>query len=465
MYDCNPIIQKGSKKGDKQMKRLALDFMVIILMVLIGFTLASAYEAMVGPTGVLKYNAEKSYGGYTLFSPMINSKTTYLIDMEGNMVHKWDTQYRPGAYAMLLENGNLLRGGVVEGAPCAIGGVGGIVQEIDWDGRVVWEYKLVSPTEIQHHCFARMPNGNTLILAWELKSIDEAIAKGRAPETIPTSVFAGGMRHKGFWVDFVREVDKQGTTVWEWHVWDHIGKGPHQLDINYRLPDPLGEYYPNFDWTHFNTVEYIPETDQILLNSRNFSETYLVDHKTGVIEWRWGNPSAYGQGKAPSFYDNGDQQLFGSHNATPLANGNIQIFDNGSERPEGNRSAVVEVDPRTNKIVWEYHAQDSTSFFSYRQGAAQRLPNGNVFVTSTNHGHLFEVTPRKEIVWDYVVPIHNGEAVCTIEDGDMKNGISNMVHRAYRYGSDYAGLKGKDLSRKTPLVEGCPQFYEVFKAK
>ena len=86
-------------------------------------------------------------------------------------------------------------------------------------------------------------------------------------------------------------------------------------------------------------------------------------------------------------------------------------------------------------------------------------------MTSTNHGHIFEVTQRKQIVWDYVVPIRNGEPVCTIEDGDMDHGIMNMVHRAYRYGKDYPGLKGKDLRVKGPLAEGCPQFYKVFKVK
>jgi hypothetical protein len=454
--------RNSGRKGEELMKRAMWKMTAVFALVLGSFTIASSYEAMVGPTGVLKYNAEKSCGGYTLFSPMVNCKTTYLIDIEGNVVHKWDTQYAPGAYGMLLPNGNLLRGGVVDDAPCSIGGTGGIVQEIDWDGNVVWEYKLAAATEIQHHCFSRMPNGNTLILAWEFKSIDEAIAKGRDPDTIPASVIIGNKWHTGFWVDFVREVNAKKETVWEWHVWDHTGQGPNKLDLNYHLPLPMGEVYPNFDWTHFNTVDYVPERDQILLNSRNFSETYLVNHKTGSIEWRWGNPSAYGQGKAPSFYDNGDQQIFGSHNASSLPNGNIQIFDNGSERPEGNRSAVIEVDPKTNKTVWEYSAKDSTSFFSYRQGSAQRLPNGNILVTSTNHGHIFEVTPRKEIVWDYVVPIRGGKPVCTIEDGDMHNGITNMVHRAYRYGSDYEGLKGRDLSAKGPLAENCPQFYKVF---
>lgn len=69
-------------------------------------------------------------------------------------------------------------------------------------------------------------------------------------------------------------------------------------------------------------VWYLPKTDQILLNSRNFAEFYFINHKTGEIEYRWGNPSAYGAGKAPAWYDNGDQKVFGTHSPTLLENGN-----------------------------------------------------------------------------------------------------------------------------------------------
>jgi hypothetical protein len=320
---------------------------------------------------------------------------------------------------------------------------------------------MLSKTEVQHHCFDRMPNGNTLILGWELKSIDEAIAKGRDPKTIPTSVYSRGINHTGFWVDFVREVDKAGKTVWEWHVWDHIGTGPHQLDINYILPKPVGTLYSDFDWTHFNTSEYIPETDHVLLNSRNFSEFYLVNHKTGQIEYRWGNPSAYGQGRKPSWFDNGDQKVFGSHNASYIGDGHFLVFDNGSERPEGNRSAVVEVDMKTSKIVWEYETNTPNSFFAYRQGSCQRLPNGNTLVTSTQSGHIFEVTQNKKVVWDFVSPDTGKEMKCFFEDGARHNGMSNTIHRSYRYGPDYPGLKGKDLSKKVPLTD-CPKFFEIY---
>ena len=50
---------------------------------------------------------------------------------------------------------------------CGIDGVSGGVEEIDWNGKTVWKYKMASRDQIQHHCFNRMPNGNTLVLGWE----------------------------------------------------------------------------------------------------------------------------------------------------------------------------------------------------------------------------------------------------------------------------------------------------------
>ena len=427
----------------------------------------AAYEIHDGPTGVIKYNPDKCFQGYTLFAPVVNCTTTYLIDMNGDVVHTWNSKYPPGLYAVLLPNSNLLRAGTLADRPISIGGAGGIIEELDWDSNVVWQYTMRSPDEIQHHCFDRMPNGNTLILGWERKTPAEFQAKGRKPGTWTQEIEVMGQPVRDFWVDFVREVDKNGTTVWEWHVWDHIGTGLDQFDINYTLPKAVGLGSDSFDWMHFNSVEYLPKTDQLLLSSRNFSEIYIVDKQSGKIVKRWGNPTASRQGTRPGWYDDGSQLMFGNHHATMLHNGNVQVFDNGSERPQGNRSRVIEVNLATDKIVWEYSANSSNSFFSLRQGAAQRLPNGNVLVASPHQGHIFEVTPKGEVVWDFVNPIMGGQAKPVFSDRedcmphDHKS-FTNMVHRAYRYAPDYPGIRGKDLSVKAPLLPGYPKFFEVW---
>ena len=193
---------------------------------------AAAYEIHDGPTGVIKYESEKTFNGYTLFAPTYKCTTTYLMDMNGDVVHTWQSKYPPGLYAILLPNGNLLRAAAPKEQPTKIGGAGGILEELDWNSNVVWSYRMLSENEIQHHCFDRMPNGNTLVLGWERKTPAEFQAKGRKPGTWPKEAKIKGQVVRDFWVDFVREVDRDGKTVWEWHAWDHIGTGPDQLDIN-----------------------------------------------------------------------------------------------------------------------------------------------------------------------------------------------------------------------------------------
>ena len=65
-----------------------------------------------------------------------------------------------------------------------------------------------------------------------------------------------------------------------------------------------------------------------------------------------------------------------------------------------------------------------TAFYSQLISSAQRLPNGNTLITEGCFSRLFEVTPDKEIVWEYRAPFDNI--------------ISQpMIYRAYRYPYDY----------------------------
>ena len=82
------------------------------------------------------------------------------------------------------------------------------------------------------------------------------------------------------------------------------------------------------------------------------------------------------------------------------------IFDN---KDSSNRSQVLEFDPFTQKIIWEYSRKKEYEFFSRTCGSNQRLPNGNTLITETDMGKAFEVTYDKEIVWEYVNPYRAGE--------------------------------------------------------
>ncbi|CAK8718634.1 hypothetical protein KKHLCK_07800 [Candidatus Electrothrix laxa] len=97
------------------------------------------------------------------------------------------------------------------------GGAGGVIQLMEWDGTVTWEYVYSSTTYLQHHDVSMLPNGNILMLVWQYKTKDEALKAGRIPSMI---------KEGALWVDSVVEVRPTGSNtgeiVWEWHVWDHL---------------------------------------------------------------------------------------------------------------------------------------------------------------------------------------------------------------------------------------------------
>jgi len=54
-------------------------------------------------------------------------------------------------------------------------------------------------------------------------------------------------------------------------------------------------------------------------------------------------------------------------------------------------------------------------------------------------GRFFEVTPEKEVVWEFTNPFY-------FKDKMPQLGWNNLVFRAYRYSPDFAGLEGKTLN-------------------
>lgn len=431
---------------------------------LLACSTANAYEAIYGPTGILHLDKEKAYDGYTLLAPN-SSHNTYLINNEGQILHTWEGTKQTGSHAELLPNGNLLRAANDGPFPFVTGALSGLLQEFNWEGEIVAEYKMNTDKEVSHHTFHRMPNGNTLLLGFEAVSQEKAKSLGRKKLFEPVKF--GKLEISDFWLDFVREVTPKGKIVWEWHLIDHVGANQYdKIDINYNLPKAAGKLYQYHDLTHGNTVDYLPETDQVLVNLRNYSEFYLINHKTGKIEYRWGNPTTYDpKAEKPSWVDAGDQVLFGPHAPYKLENGNFLIFDNGAESPLAHRSRAVEMDPKTGEIVWQYGTKMPNSFLSQRQGSAQRLPNGNTIICSSANGHIFEVTKDGDVAWEFVNPFVKGKAKTRVSE---KNAIpegmglmDNDVHRIYKYSKDYSAFAGKDLSPKGYFAgDDAPVFYK-----
>jgi hypothetical protein len=339
--------------------------------------------------GLIAHDAERAFQGYTLFTPQFRGGPPLLIDMEGNVVHEWRTPLRAG-YASLLPNGNLL---VLCRTPESRWPFpvwqlvrAGAVMELDWEGRVVWEVR--NP---DHHHDARvMRNGNVLMICIEETPRDIAAkVQGGLPDT----------EHQGvMYSDKVVEMTKGGEVVWEWHAWQHLDPEASRI-----TPQDWRE-----EWTHTNTVEELPDGD-ILVSFRNISTVAIIERRTDKIRWRLG-----------------PEMLAQQHYPNLLPNGNILLFDNGVHRADNpfTFSRVLEIDPATKRIVWSYQDRPMFNFFSPYESSAQRLPNGNTFICEGVFGRLFEVTPGREVVWEYINPYFGGAGLL---------GENNWLFRAFRY--------------------------------
>jgi hypothetical protein len=116
--------------------------------------------------------------GYTLFSALTYTNT-YLIDIDGQIVHVWRASLVAANTHYLRENGNLVRTADPGSTHFVIGGDAGAVQEFDWDGNLLWEFFYNDENVRSHHDIALLPNSNILMIAWEKKTMAEAVAAGR----------------------------------------------------------------------------------------------------------------------------------------------------------------------------------------------------------------------------------------------------------------------------------------------
>ncbi len=337
----------------------------------------------------------------------------YLMDKEANLLYDLPLNGKLlGNDVQLESDGSLLAMLEANDPKIEIGGFGGVLQQLDKDGNVLWNFEYASDDYILHHDAEYLPNGNIITMIWEKKSTEEAIAAG---SSATTDLFPDG----------IIEIDPATKEiVWEWHVWDHlvqnhddtkanfgiVGDNPQLIDLNY-VQNEEG------DITHANGISYDPTKDVIFLSVNFFSEVWVIDHSTttqeaashtggnfnkgGDLVYRFGNPRAYDN-------PNGTRLFHNNHYPNLLKGaglGNILIFSNGAELnqstvyelklpSEFNLSANLNNEP---EIVWSF---SDPELYSPKVSGAVRLPNGNTLITEGIVG-FWEVTPDGEVAWKF----------------------------------------------------------------
>ena len=388
--------------------------------------------------------SEFSIDGYTIFASSGPFGSTYLIDMDGNLVQEWQIK---GSPPKMLPDGSLIGKENPQSNP----GDGLIdpqgsssMLQVNWYGQEIWSIddslleNIGNFSSMQHHDYQRegnpvgyyspgqdfVENGDTLILAYEIKLVPEI-------SSLPIQD------------DVIYEVDWDGNlTGFFWSASDHFdefGFDQEAIDAIYTgvtYDDEAG--YINF--MHFNSMSLLGENhwydegdtrfhpENIIISSRSANIVAIISRETGVIVWKIG----------PDFNESTPEfilgQFMGQHHAHLIpeglpGEGNILVFDNGGRSgfggptgyPKYTRgfSRVLEFDPISMEIIWQYGSETGEEFFySHIISSAQRLPNGNTLITDGANARIFEVTTENEVVWEFI-----------FESGSDR---AASIYRAYR---------------------------------
>ena len=251
-----------------------------------------------------------------------------------------------------------------------------------------------------NHDAIRLPNGHTIVKA----SQEGIFPAGTQGSTAPVDILG----------DCIMDLDTNMQVVWAWSAFDHL---------NVNEAAPLGETCTSTgincppislatvanDWTHGNSLNYIPSSGDLLFSSRNLDSVFKIDYNNGVgtgdVLWTLGptgNFTMTGTTDPWPWFSHQHDVEYELQGTTVLS-----LFDNGNTRIAANpgefsRGQVLNIDESAFTVSLQINT--TLSGFSFALGSAQRLDNGDYHFEAgwyspnpNTHGQAFaeayEVTP------------------------------------------------------------------------
>jgi hypothetical protein len=337
--------------------------------------------------GTTVHDPARTQPGLTLYTSGHNQKAQ-LIDADGRVVHEWGVPFsqiwdksaavkapQPDSHVYiekthLYPNGDLLALYVAVGdTPWGYGLV-----KYDKDSRILWKYLAHV-----HHDLDVAPDGKVYVLTQEIGQDDlKSYPHLKAPRID----------------DYVAILSPEGQELKKIRIIDVMLRSPYA-----RLLDTVPWYIQKGagDYLHTNSIEILDgqgsqklaaaTPGRVLLSFREIGTIAILDLEKEEIVWAMRGP------------------WLRQHDPDLLANGNILLFDNQGHVGPGGITRVIEVDPKTNRIVWTYAGTPDEPFESEVRSSQARLANGNTLITESDGGRLFEVRRNGEIVWEWINPV------------------------------------------------------------
>lgn len=361
----------------------------------------------------------QQWDGLTLYSNS-NATSAYLIDTNSTTIKTWTLTGGTGYSSYLMPGGTLVRSAKVTNSTFNGGGACGKIQKYDYTGNLIWDYTHSSSTYYTHHDHCPLPNGNVLLISYELKTQAELAAAGGTNTALTT-----------IWPEKIIEVQPTGTTtgtiVWEWHIWDHLVQNVDPAKANYQTsivnhPELLNiNYKSTKDWIHMNGIDYNPMLDQIVVSSHNLNEWWVIDHSTttaqaashsggnsgkgGDILYRWGNPAAYEASGSAILNVTHDAHWIpeGCPNAGYLAG----LNNKGASGPKTTGDQIITprvnynytITPGSAYTPANYINRHTSTGYTSNMGNTEQFPNGNQLICLATAGSIYEIDAAGNTLW------------------------------------------------------------------
>jgi Arylsulfotransferase (ASST)/Secretion system C-terminal sorting domain len=379
---------------------------------------------------ILAYTSNaQQWPGLTLLAAS-SKDSLLLLDTNGVAIKKFKCVGGNNVYSAYMQKGGFFYRACKPASAGGLtgGGMHGRLQKYDWNGNLVWDYTNASTTSNLHHDFCPLPNGNVLVICYDVKAAGDVVATG--------GTFTGAA-----WFEKIIELQPTGlntqNVVWEWKMWDHICQTTDAAKPNYvtsAVSNPQLFDVAKFlskDQFHMNGIDYDSVNNEIVFSCHFTNEFYIIDHSTttaqaashvggtsgkgGDFLYRYGKPSNYGaaggnaidvlhdahfvkQGANKgmiSFYHNkggGTQQSTADYVSTPRV-GNAYTITAGS--------AFAPTTFTSRKVP--------TGLFSSNMGSVEEFPNGNYLFNAATSGKMQELDSNNAVLWTYTLtgPMNN----------------------------------------------------------
>ncbi len=182
-----------------------------------------------------------------------------------------------------------------------------------------------------------------------------------------------------------------------WNLREDVNRGVRSWSPNASEMAAIHNTF--FDIFHTNSIEILAsrvpgfgEPGDLLISMRHLDLIFLIDRRDRGVKWHWGPGVIKRQ-----------------HHPTVMNSGNILVFDN---RRAGEPSRVVEVEPVSTKVVWQYTGDRAVA--SPGWGSVEELANGNLLTIEPFEGRIVEVSRAGRVVWEYWTPSDDGKRAMPI---------------------------------------------------